>query len=87
MVTASAAGTAVWDVLLGSNSGDDAELLAEAAEVAGRYRVNEFGSIVPLGDPMQGLAAPRQRIGALPDRPGTVAWFLRRFLPTPQPGH
>jgi len=84
-LTAAADGTArIWWVLLGVDSGQDADLLADLAEVAGGYRVNDFGSILTIEDPPRSLADLRRRIAGLPDRPGGVAWFARRFLPAPQ---
>ena len=76
----------VWDVLFGMGSSQDAAFLADAAELAGGYRVNEFGSIVPVDDPLKLRADLWKRLAGLPDEPRSVAWFLRRFLPPPPSG-
>jgi hypothetical protein len=72
-------GTArVWDVLLGSDSVDDANRLADLAEVVGGYRVNELGSVMVLDETQR-----RERVGRLlgPKANGfvTLESLLRRF--------
>ena len=72
----------VWQVLLGSESAEDAGRLADLAEAVSGYRVNEFGSLVlPFGDDgarlqrLREWAAPRAKAG------GTdLAAFIQAFF-------
>ena len=72
-----------WVVLLGSGSAEEAEQLADVAEVGGGYRLSEFGSLVPLDEPER-LQRVRRLIG--PEAHGFVPLevLLRRFLPAPR---
>ena len=70
----------VWTVLLDSGSSQDAALMAGFAEALGGYRVNEFGSPVPLENQFERLDELRHRLAQGPDREGAPAWFLRRLL-------
>ena len=81
MLTASFDKTArVWTVLLGSDSPEGANLMADFAEALCGYKANEFGSAVPLEDQMERLDLLRKRLAQAPDREGTLTWYLRRFL-------
>ena len=81
MATASSDGTArIWTVMLGDGSKQDAALMAEFAEALSGYRVNEFGSAVPLDGQIERLDALRKRLGHAPDGAYTLTGYLRRFL-------
>ena len=83
VVTASSDHTArEWDVLFTGPGGEDAEILALAAEFTSGHSVNEFGSIVPVDNPQERLHDIWEQLNRNPrDDPDTILWFLRRFLP------
>jgi len=82
VVTTSTDNTArIWDVLVDSGSSQDVQLLTELAEAVAGYTVNEYGSSILLPSRSAMLRAIRAKANQLPDTPGTLAHFIRRFLP------
>ena len=62
--------------------GDDPFALDEILE---RLPAREFAALVPISreEQAQRLDMLRQLAAKAPDQPGTLAWFLRRFLSVP----
>jgi len=54
--------------------------MADFAESVGGYRVNEFGSTIPLDNQLERLDNLRKRLARTSGHEGSLTWFLRRFL-------
>jgi len=77
IATITGARARIWVLDPAAGSSANVHLLADLAEAAGGYRVNELGSLVPLEKQADAIATVRQNAAK---SPSPLADFIRRFL-------